>query len=118
MVMAKYLLTGFVVLLLVGIKDPSPQLQEGAHCVGALQAIAAAQTPKPYKPYAPAPGNPGHEKPPADWFCSPRGTGSHKCSCHKECADDGQGGIQIAEDNQCRTYCFKDNCHCPVAGCQ
>ena len=100
-----------VVLLLVGIKDPSPQLQEGAHCVGALQAIAAAQG----RPFNPQPGT--HEKPPKDWTCSRTGTGAHKCDCHRECADDGQGGIQIAEDTQCKVFCYADHCHCPVKNC-
>jgi hypothetical protein len=47
---------------------------------------------------------------------------AHNCACVRECKQEdkaeGPPDIRIVEDPQCRVYCFKDHCHCPIHGCE
>ena len=73
-------------------------------------------------------GNPGHHEPPPGWNCSREAKDDHKCACHRECKDfpggeDEDGNkfppsTQVQEDANCKVYCFKNHCRCPVANCE
>jgi hypothetical protein len=73
------------------------------------------------EPTGPAPGQeptgraPGQEAPePAPgWFCSPKGQADHQCACQRMDHDPQCEGMP-QEDSQCRVYCHKDHCRCPV----
>jgi hypothetical protein len=67
------------------------------------------------------------ELPPGE-FCSHIENGNkpaHPCACHRECVDqhgeDEDGtqttGTVVKEDAQCKQYCHKEHCHCPVHNC-
>lgn len=77
-------------------------------CVGAEMA---QQQP----PSMPPEGNPNHEKPAPDAFCSRSKKEQHACKCHATCVRDEQGNVTgIQEDPKCRAWCFKDHCRCPA----
>jgi hypothetical protein len=68
----------------------------------------------------PRPGNPEHQEPPKDFFCSNDAADEpHQCACHRECVDDdGTGKPGVSEDHaQCTTNCYKDHCHCRIHNC-
>ncbi len=50
------------------------------------------------------------------------GPTDHPCTCHRHCADvqddDGHHGAVIVEDPQCKQWCHKDKCSCPVENCE
>lgn len=80
-----------------------------------LLLLAVAQVPEP------------PELPPGQ-FCEHVERGrqpAHPCACQRECqpnteiGDDGKPHetITVHEDAQCKQYCHKDHCHCPVKGC-
>lgn len=102
----------FIVLtVLLGVLTigPALEVQVGDHCAGALHAmgIAAAQDPDP--------GNPGHQPPPKDYFCTTKGSAKQKpCACHR--VDNSRAcESEPTEDNAtCRVACYKDHCHCDV----
>ncbi len=58
-------------------------------------------------------GNPDHREPPPGWFCSPAGTGDHKCSCQRM-GDPHDSCESVTESPACKVYCFKDHCRCPI----
>ena len=77
--------------------------------------LLAAQAPEP-TPYPPG------------QFCAHVEHGhtpQHPCACQRECQDnielDEHGNphatITVHEDPQCKQYCAKDHCHCPVKHC-
>ena len=71
-------------------------------------------------------------EPPEGWFCTPdkEAPADHQCSCQRSCSpkldcdEEGnctpspEGGMEVHEDAQCKVYCHKDHCGCPVKGCQ
>lgn len=70
-----------------------------------LGQIALAQTDQPF---------PNHEEPPAGWFCSPKAAAlDHQCTCKRMDSDKLCEGTP-AEDRQCKVWCHKDHCQCPV----
>ena len=52
-------------------------------------------------------------EPAAGWYCSPKGQGDHHCTCQRMDHDSQCEGMP-QEDPQCRVYCHKDHCRCPV----
>ena len=67
------------------------------------------------------------ELPPGE-FCSHVEHGSnpqHPCACQRECVDyntENEDGSQsthttVKEDSQCKQYCHKEHCHCPIKNC-
>lgn len=70
----------------------------------------------------PPPGNPEHKEPAPGQSCVHNTKDpAHHCACQRVCSeyedDDGHLQIYVQEDAQCRSYCYKDHCHCPVKGC-
>lgn len=64
-----------------------------------------AQTDQPF---------PNHEQPPEGWFCSPKASElDHKCACKRMDQDRMCEGTPT-EDTQCKVWCHKDHCRCPV----
>lgn len=67
------------------------------------------------------------ELPPGE-FCATPEHGSnpaHPCACQRHCQDvpkDGEDAnngtvTTVVEDPQCKQYCHKEHCHCPVHNC-
>jgi len=90
-----------------------PVIGVPTHC---LLAMPAAQLPPE--------GNPDHVKPPEGEHCTHDSADpAHNCHCHRECKQntDDEGnpapGVNVQEDPKCRSWCFKDHCHCPVDNC-
>ncbi len=87
-----------------------------AFLVAALLSFLVQQEPEPY------PGQRGHAMPPDGWFCSHDSKEpAHKCQCKRmarpapgdPCCDNVKDE-DIIESDQCKVYCHKDHCHCPV----
>lgn len=96
-------------LVLLGslIVGPSLEVHVGEHCVGALHAMALAQEPEP--------GNPGHQTPPAGYFCTTKGSATQKpCACHRVDTSPACEGEPSEDNARCRVACFKGSCHCDV----
>ena len=54
------------------------------------------------------------EEPPAGWFCSPKASEmDHKCACKRMDSDQMCEGTP-QEDRECKVWCHKDHCRCPV----
>jgi hypothetical protein len=68
-----------------------------------LLLLASFLTMTAQEPPEPAPG----------WYCSPKGQEDHQCACHRM-DHDAQCDGTPQEDPQCRVYCHKDHCRCPV----
>jgi hypothetical protein len=70
-----------------------------------LGQISLAQTDVPF---------PNHEEPPAGWFCTNKAADTdHKCSCKRMDVDSMCEGTP-QEDRECKVWCHKDHCRCPV----
>lgn len=66
----------------------------------------------------PPPGNPEHKEPAPGQSCVHNTKDpAHNCACKRECVEGAEGTEYVQEDPQCRSYCFKTHCHCPVRGC-
>lgn len=82
----------------------------------ALLLLVAQQPPMP------PPGNPGHQEPAPGQACLHDSRDpAHNCTCHRECQpsedEDGHQTQTVKEDAKCRSYCYHDHCHCPIANC-
>jgi hypothetical protein len=80
-------------------------MKQMALAVILLGQISLAQTDQPF---------PNHEEPPAGWFCTQKAADTdHKCSCKRMDADAMCEGTP-QEDRECKVWCHKDHCRCPV----
>lgn len=51
-----------------------------------------------------------------------KGPTDHACTCHRRCENDTDGdgkvtGTYVKEDPQCKQYCHKEHCSCPLENC-
>jgi hypothetical protein len=51
-----------------------------------------------------------------------KSSNDHPCDCHRECKesideDSGSKSYYVQEDPQCKQYCHKDHCKCPLKNC-
>lgn len=50
-----------------------------------------------------------------------KGPTDHPCDCQRKCIvsedENGKESISVQEDAQCKQYCHKDHCSCPMKDC-
>lgn len=65
---------------------------------------------------AQAPGNPDHNEPAKDFFCSHTATkAAERCACHRTCHKDENGKVDgVTRDVACKSDCYEKHCHCGV----
>ena len=76
----------------------------------AVLALLLAQGPDPTRPF------PGHEAPPAGWFCEHEAADpAHACTCHRTRICEAESDdIRVQEDFACKVWCHQTHCHCPI----
>lgn len=112
--------TTFIYLMImgaVGVGTVNPKVSLSPHC-DVMYAAGGGQLE--------GPGNPGHKEPPPGESCVHNANDpAHNCACHRECKPDTDDegnptnppSMHVQEDAQCRVYCYKDHCHCPIHNC-
>ncbi len=109
----------------VGSAGPSTTTRPGPHCLRA--ASLALQLAAPVARQLPPAGNPDHVEPAPGQNCgrSQQTPRDHLCGCHRECQQAAGYGdpndpptVYVQEDPQCRVYCYKSHCRCPIANCE
>lgn len=61
------------------------------------------------------PGNPGHQPPPAGFYCETNHADpAKKCACHRVDTDPMCEGEPSEDNAQCLVACHKQHCHCDV----
>lgn len=79
--------------------------------IAAALVLIAVQEPEVYPP--------GHVCVRAEQV---RGPADHPCECQRKCItsenEEGKETISVQEDPQCKQYCHKEHCSCPMIGCE
>ena len=91
---------GLLALVLIGLIAQTPTLSP--FCLHAQQLQQQ-------------PGNPGHQPPPENFYCSTHATDpAKKCACHKVDTHAACEGEPVEDNAKCLVACFKQHCHCDV----
>src|SRR3954468_11382876 len=103
--------------------------EQPSHQQAFAGALARAQHNQPAEPY---PGQGEHREPPQGWVCSRDSIDkAHLCACtgmqqndkcpHPPASDEADGDANGStsqplppEDAHCKSYCWRDHCHCAV----